>query len=108
MLIDRDASVIGAADSSAHVRRIAATTNDRNRGYLGDEDTIEPEFAATECEPDDCGTFSINVLASASTTPSTGVCWVAAGQGDPGTVQSQLDPCSSDRRRCCTTPRRTR
>jgi hypothetical protein len=42
VLIDRDASVSGAADSGAHVRRrrIAARTNDRNRGHLGDEDSI--------------------------------------------------------------------
>ena len=42
VLIDRDASVSGAADSRAHVRRrrIAARTNDRNRGNLGDEDSI--------------------------------------------------------------------
>ena len=41
VLIDRDASVIGAANSRAHGRRIAASTNDRNRRHLGDEDTIE-------------------------------------------------------------------
>src|SRR5580698_9885746 len=28
---------------------------------------LSSESAATECEPDDCGIFSINVLASAST-----------------------------------------
>ena len=41
VLIDRDASIVGAADSRTHGRRIAASTNDRNRGHLGDEDTIE-------------------------------------------------------------------
>ena len=41
VLIDRDASVIGAADSCTHGRRIAANTNHRDRGHLGDEDTIE-------------------------------------------------------------------
>ena len=40
VLIDRDASVIGAANSRAHGRRIAASAYDRNRGHLGDEDTI--------------------------------------------------------------------
>ena len=40
VLIDRDTSVIGAADSCTHGRRIAASTNDRNRSHLGDEDTI--------------------------------------------------------------------
>ena len=37
VLIDRDASVIGAAGPCTHGRRIAATTNDRHRGHLGDE-----------------------------------------------------------------------
>ena len=40
MLIDRDASVIGTANSRADARRrgIAADTNDRNRAHLGDEE----------------------------------------------------------------------
>src|ERR1700692_1093691 len=53
---------------------------------------LSAESAATECEPDDCGTFSISLLASASITPSTAACWLAAGQGDPGTLQSRLAP----------------
>ena len=49
------------------------------------------ESAATECEPDDCRIFSISTLVP-SITPSTGVCWLAAGQGLPETVQSRLEP----------------
>jgi len=50
------------------------------------------ESAATECELEDCGTFSINVFVPASITPSTAFCWLALGQGDPGTAQSRFDP----------------
>src|SRR5262249_18406066 len=46
------------------------------------------ESAATECELEDCGTFSINVLVPASITPST-----APPCGQPAaSPQSRLDP----------------
>ena len=56
--------------------------------------------AATECEFDDCGTFSIKRFVLASMTPSTGVCWFAAGQGVPGLVQSRRRRHSSADRPC--------
>src|SRR5262245_40690983 len=38
------------------------------------------ESAATECDPEDCGTVSIRTLVL-SMTPSTAACWAAVGQG---------------------------
>ena len=92
VLIDRDASIVGAADSRAHGRRIAASPNDRNRGHLGNEDTIELGIRRHRMRARRLRTFSTNVLDSASITPSTAVCWPAVGQGDPGVVQSRLEP----------------
>ena len=48
------------------------------------------ESAATECEPDDCGTVSIRTLVP-SITPSTAVCCDAAGHG-AFVVQFLLEP----------------
>ena len=39
--IDGDAAVGCAADARACVRRVATATNDRNRGHLRNEDTVE-------------------------------------------------------------------
>src|SRR5215831_14057265 len=52
---------------------------------------------ATECEPDDCGIFSIRRLVAASTTPSTAFCWLALGHGVPGVAAQQDVVVGSDR-----------
>src|ERR1700675_1244668 len=51
------------------------------------------ESAATECEPEPCGTVSISCLDLASITPSTAACWLAVAQLPPGggnTLQFRL------------------
>ena len=80
MDVDTDTPVSAAANPRAHVSSVTAGPDHGDRRRLRNEDKVALESAATECDPEDCGTVSIRTLVP-SMTPSTAACWFAFGQG---------------------------